>query len=367
MKIAFVYDRVNKWGGAERVLQTLHELYPNAPLYTSVYNSHHASWADAFDVRTSFLQYIPFARAHHEFFPWLAPLAFEQFDLSMYDVVISITSAEAKTIITKPGTLHLCYCLTPPRYLWSNQYKQQSMGFGVFDLMSKSFFSFLAPFLRMWDQLYSERPDYYITLSKEVARRIKKIYRKDADIIYPSVNIDFFTPGTSVKKNYYVAVGRLVPYKRFDILIQACNELRKELIIIGTGNQETYLKQRAGPTIHFLGQVDDEVLRMHYREAKALICAGVEDFGLTSLEAQSCGTPVIAYKRGGVKETVVEDKTGLLYLDQTQQSLVHAIEAFEKKTFSPDACRKNAMHFSTFRFTKEFYTIVEKYSNKLQV
>ena len=368
MKIAFVYDRVNKWGGAERVLQSLHDLYPTAPLYTAVYDKDLATWAKEFEVRSSFLQYIPFAKSHHEFFPWLTPIAFEQFDFSDFDLVISVTSAEAKTIITKPGTIHICYCLTPPRYLWSNQYSHSTnLGFGFLNGLGKAFFSFMAPRLRMWDQLSSQRPDRYITLSHEVVRRIKKLYRKEASVIYPPVDTEFFTPLDAPKKEYYVAVGRLVSYKRFDIIIQACNALKKELVVIGKGNQENQLKKIAGPTIHFIEQVDDELLRMHYREARALICAGVEDFGLTPVEAQACGTPVIAYEKGGVKETVLENKTGVFYPEQTAQSLQLALENFETKSFSPESCQANAQRFSTSRFTKEFYTMVEKFMKNLLV
>lgn len=363
MKVALVYDRVNKWGGAERVLLALKELFPHAPLYTSVYNPQRAKWAKKFTVHPSFLQKIPFAANAHEQFALLMPLAFERFQFDDYDVVISVTSEYAKGIITKSKTLHICYCLTPTRYLWSGYdeyFKNELLRF-----LSKPAVSYL----KRYDKIASERPNFYIAISKEVQKRIKKFYGKDSTVVYPPLTLASRLKASSVQlkeKNrspYFLVVSRLVPYKRIDIAIEACNMLKLPLKVVGSGSEEATLRLLSGPTIEFVGTLTDLELLEYYRNCKALIIPGNEDFGLTALEVQACGKPVIAFKKGGVLETVVEGKTGLFFNPQTPKALGEILKKFDTLKFNKKACIKQAKKFDkeTFKktFMKELKRIIE--------
>jgi len=353
MRIALVYDRVNKIGGAERVLETLHQIWPEAPLYTAVFYPQTAPWSKKFKVVSSFLNKFPLARKRHEAYPYLMPLAFESFDFNEYDVVISVTSEAAKGIITQPQTLHLCYCLTPTRYLWS----------GYDDYFQNSFFRFLTKpmvaYLRYWDKFASQRPDLYLAISKNVQKRIKKYYKKDSEVLYPPLDIEKWSLSEKKPDNYFLVVSRLVSYKKVDLAIQAFNQLGLPLKIVGTGSQMRKLKKMAGKNIEFLGQLTDKELLGYYQRCQALIFPQEEDFGIVPLEAQACGRPVIAYQGGGALETVIEGKTGLFFDSQTPGSLVRAIKKFETSKFSSQACRQNAERFGQTRFKKEFKEIVE--------
>ncbi len=353
MKVALVYDRVNKFGGAERVLQVLHELFPDAPLFTGVYDKRHAAWADVFEAKSSFLNTIPFFRNHHEFIPFLMPFAFESFSFNEFDVVISVTSEAAKGIITRPGTRHICYCLTPTRYLWSHY--EEYFGNSFFRHITKP----LVFLLRAWDSVASTRPDQYVAISKTVAKRIQTYYNRASGIIHPPIDTDFFVPGTQARKDFYLVVSRLVPYKRVDLAIEACARLNKKLIVVGVGSQEQYLRSRAGKSIEFAGFLTDSALRSYYQTCKALLFAQVEDFGLTPLEAQSCGTPVVAYKSGGASETVVEPETGVFFEEQSVDSVMNAIIQFEKLSFEPHNCRRNAEKYSISVFKEQFRKAVD--------
>lgn len=360
-KVALVYDRVNKWGGAERVLLALHKLFPEAPLYTTVYNGKKAVWADVFSIKTSYLQKIPFASTNHELLPLFTPVAFESFNFNEFDIIISITSESAKGIITKPSTLHICYCLTPTRYLWS----------GYKDYFNNSFFkTFSNPavsYLRHWDLIAAQRPDAYIAISKEVQGRIKKYYGRESEVVYPPVTIPKINPlieeqnsesGPKVN-NYYLIVSRLVPYKRIDVPIMTCNELKLPLVIIGKGSDEKRLRSLAGPTVKFTGFVADEELVKYYMNCKALIFPGREDFGLTMVEAQSFGKPVLAFKAGGALEIVIENETGSFFNKQTVENLKKAMTDFNNKSFSKSDCLKQADKFNIERFENNFVRIVE--------
>ncbi|MDD5600058.1 MAG: glycosyltransferase, partial [Victivallaceae bacterium] len=316
MNVALVYDRINKWGGAERVLLALHELFPDAPLYTAVYDPVSAPWAHVFEIHPSFLQSFPFARHHHEYFSWLTPLAFESFNFDSYDLVISVTSADAKGIITKPGTRHLCYCLTPTRYLWSHHdvYFQNSF----FQFISKP----MVRYLQKWDKVACSRPDSYIAISKTVQTRIQKYYKRDSKVIYPPAKIIKKTVCPEVKRKslpdiFFLVVSRLVPYKKVDLAIRSCNKLQLPLVVVGTGSEEKRLKSLAGPTIQFKKNLTDEELAWYYQHCTALIMPQEEDFGLSGVEAQSFGKQVIAYAKGGATETVIAGKTGVLFTGQT--------------------------------------------------
>jgi glycosyltransferase involved in cell wall biosynthesis len=360
MKIALVYDRVNKIGGAERVLQAIHEIWPKAPLYTSVYYSPGAPWAEDFKVIPSFLNKWPLAKKHHELYPWLTPLAFESFDFNDFDLVISITSAEAKGIITKPGTKHLCYCLTPTRYLWSgfNDY------FSTKSL--KWLFGPIVDFMKGWDRVASQRPDKYIAISKEVQGRIKKYYHRESTIIYPPVDTEKFYPsGRKSKGDYFLVVSRLVSYKKINLVIQAFNQLKMPLKIIGTGVEENHLKEMAKGNIEFLGELTDQELLSYYQNCRALIFPTHEDFGLVPLEVQACGRPVIAFAEGGALETVIEGKTGTFFKPQKAKALVEKIKIFKENNYKPEDCRTNAEKFGKIIFKQDFKKTVEKLIKQL--
>ena len=360
MKIALVYDWVNKFGGAERVLEALHEIYPNAPLYTSVYNPNSALWALKFKVKPSFLNKFPLAKNHHEFYPFLTPLAFESFDFSDFDLVISVTSAHAKGILTLPSTCHICYCLTPTRYLYS--------GFKDY-FKNKSFLFLSRPFLKYlksWDKVASCRPDFYFSISENVKKRIKKYYLKDSEIVYPPVDIDKFFIKDNKVSDCFLVVSRLVNYKKVDLVIRVFNKLGWPLKIVGEGRQMTKLKALAKKNIEFLGRLTDNKLVGYYQNCRAVIFPQEEDFGLVPLEAQACGKSVLAFKGGGALETIIDGRTGTFFYPQTQRALVKALKKFKVKSFSPEACRRNAEIFSKDNFKKNFKQAVKSKYKKWQ-
>lgn len=346
MKVAIVYDRVNKWGGAERVLLTLHKIFPNAPLFTSVYDRDKAKWADDFTVKPSFLQKVPFLRGNNELFPFLMPLAFESFNFDDYDLVLSVTSESAKGIITKPKTIHVCLCLTPTRYLWSG-YKVYFKNF-LFRFFGKPF----VLYLRRWDIVASTRPDYYIAISKEVNRRIKKYYQRDSIIIYPPVVVE--SKGIKRKpSNYFLLVSRLskfVGYKKADIVVDAFNELSLPLKIVGSGSLKKHLQRKAKENIEFLGQVNDEELEELYKNCRALIFPGIEDFGLVMAEAHFFGTPVIAFRGGGAIEIVKEGTTGEFFNEQSAKSLMDVLKNFDERRYNREEIKETSERFSFNNF-----------------
>jgi len=368
LNIALVYDRVNKFGGAERVLLALRRIWPEAPLYTAVYDPAGASWAKDFQVIPSWIQHFPLAKKKHEIYPWLMPFAFESFDFSNFDLVISVTSAEAKGIVTKPETNHLCYCLTPTRYLWSSyrHYLSQPC-YGLFNPLARLAMKPLLSRLRKWDQIAAQRPDCYLAISKAVQKRIKKYYKRQSKVIYPPVDTDKFKLTRSKPGQYFLAVSRLVSYKRVDIIIEAFNQLGWPLKIIGAGSEKKKLERRTRGKIEFLGQnlTDEELLR-YYQNCRALVFAGKEDLGLVSLEAQACGRPVIAYRGGGLKETLIQGKTGVLFSSQSVSALKGALKKFGKQKFRPEDCRQNARRFSQEKFIKRFKKEVEERWEKQQ-
>lgn len=367
MNVAFVYDRVNKFGGAERVLLALHEIWPDAPLYTSVYNSFGASYARVFDVRSSGLSAWPFKYIPHEVLPPILPIVYEAMNFDSYDVVITITSAEAKGILTKPKTLHVCYCLTPTRYLWSGyeDYKREP-GLGRMNPLARLFFKTGVVSLRKWDSIASSRPDTFIAISQTVADRIWTYYKRPSEIIYPPVDVDMFVPANRESEgSYFLIVSRLVPYKRIDYAIESFNALGIHLKIIGSGIDENRLKKLARGNIDFVrNDLTDAKLCWYYQNCKALIYPGEEDFGITAIEAQASGKPVIAYKGGGVAETLIPGETGELYVEKSAQKLYEAVCAFDAKKYLPKACRTQALRFSKDRFKKSFRLAIEKYWRK---
>ena len=358
MRVALVYDRINKIGGAERVLEALHEIFPDAPLYTAVYNPKTAPWAEKFNVIPSFLNKFPFAKRSHEVYPWLTPLAFESFDFSEFEVVISVTSEAAKGIITKPKTLHICYCLTPTRYLWS----------GYEDYFKNEVFRFftkpVVSYLRRWDKIAAQRPDVFVAISKNVQQRIKKYYGRDSEVIYPPVDIDKFPISNSQFPigEYFLIVSRLVPYKKVNIAIQAFNKLGLPLKVVGTGREMGRLKRMAKKNIEFLGQLTDFQLLSYYQRCQAVVFPQEEDFGLVPLEAQACGKPVIAYRAGGALETVIERKTGEFFDKQTPENLEEIVKKFKPEKYKPEDCRQNALKFDIKIFKKKWKTYLKNIS-----
>lgn len=350
MKVALVYDRVNKWGGAERVLLALQKLFSDAPLYTSVYNPKTASWAKDFRVKPSFLQNFPLAKNAHELYAPLMPLAFESFNFDSYDLVISVTSEAAKGIITKPSTTHICYCLTPTRYLWSGYSNYFNLG------IKKTLSRPIVTYLRTWDMVAAQRPDAFIAISQEVKKRIKKYYERDADIVYPPVTLATALKADKkdIKKDYFLVVSRLVPYKRVDLVIKACNNLKLPLKIIGTGSEDARLRSIAGSNVEFLGSLTDQELVGYYRKSKALVFSGIEDFGLTVIEAQRMGVPIIAYRGGGALETVLEGKTGEFFKEQSVESLSQVLKRFDYKKYKVNDMVTNAENFNQTTFEKQF-------------
>jgi len=367
MKVALVYDRINKFGGAERVLLALHQIWPQAPLFTSVYDPQGAPWAKDFKVIYSWAQKMPLAKKHHEIYPWLMPFVFESFDFSQFDLVISVTSAEAKGIITQPKTCHLCYCLTPTRYLWSGQQVYlNNLHLGFFNPLLKAVIKPTIKRLKEWDLAAGSRPDYYLAISQTVKRRIKKYYQREAAVIYPPVDTEKFKPAQNQKdqsldSGYFLAVSRLVSYKRIDLIIKAFNILGWPLKIIGKGAEEKFLKRISRPNIEFLGgNLTDKQLIGYYQNCLALVFAGIEDFGLVSLEAQACGKPVIAFNQGGIKETVINNKTGLLFNLATEKELIKTIKKFKASKFRVEDCRKNALKYSKRIFIKKFRNFAQQ-------
>lgn len=354
MKLALVYDRVNKFGGAERVLLALHQIWPEAPLYTSVYDPGKAPWAAGFTIRPSFLNRLSFFRDKHEWLAPLMPYAFEAFDLSAYDVVLSVTSAEAKSVITKANQLHLCYLLTPTRYLWSHAHQYLNTR------IKKVLMSGAVSALRRFDYIAAARPDYFIPISAVVSKRLVKYYRRQPEpVIYPPVDIAKFKchPEKCFTKlrDYYLVVARPVNYKRTNLVIDTFSQLTdKQLVIIG--DHQPLFRQR---NIISLGSVSDDQLACYYHHAKALIFPQEEDFGLTAVEAQAAGKPVIAFRGGGALETVIEGQTGLFFDEPTVTCLASAIKTSETKNWYDKLIFKQSERFNTARFQHEMLETVE--------
>ena len=355
MKIALVCSWLNQYGGAERVLEIVHGMYPDAPIYTSIY------WPEAlpdayrsWDIRTSFLDKWPLVKKHHQPFLGLYPLAFEYLDLRGYDVVLNITSAFAHGIITSPDTLHICYCLTPARFLWDYEkyVLREELG-----RLARWALPPLVTGLRVWDRLAADRVDRFVAISRAVQARIEKTYRRPSEIIYPPVHVPEIAPSQDTG-DYFLSLGRLIPYKRIDIAIEAFNNLGLPLHIVGEGRDFERLRIMAGPNITFLGRLSDENARKEYARCRAFVFPGEEDFGITPLEAQAAGRPVIAYAAGGALDTVVEGSTGIFFGEQTPEALQDAVVRFQRASFDQHVIRRHAQQFSAERFARELGALV---------
>ncbi len=348
MKIALVHDYLVQYGGAERVLECFSELWPQAPIFTIVYNKEAThNIFEKKDVRTSWLQNFPLARNYHRIFPPLMPLAIESFDFSAYDIVLSDSSSFSKGIITSPKTLHICYMHTPMRYAWDDcqKYTQEFH----FPFLVKKLVPFFMNYIRLWDKSSADRPDKIIANSNFVKKRIKKYYRRESDVIYPPVSYSNFNIGKK-SQEYFLMVGRLIAYKKFDIAIQAFNKLGLKLKIIGRGPELERLKKMAGKNIEFLGRVSDEKLSECYSGCKAFIFPQEEDFGIVAIEAMASGKPIIAYRGGDIPEHIENKKTGILFDEQKLENICEAVEKFKTMSFDSEYIRK-----SVEKFDKEFF------------
>lgn len=364
LNIAIVCDWLTSPGGAEKVIMALHEIFPNAPLYTSMYNPDVVKGFDDAIIHTSYLQNFPLAKKHHQWFLPFFPHIFEKIDLSAYDVVISSSHSCSKGIITKPQTLHISYCHSPMRYAWDGGHKYVKE-YSMNNIIKKLGSSYIHN-LRMWDRLTADRVDYFVANSHLVQQRIQKYYRRPSTIIHPFVDIEKFHLSNEKKGDFFLAAGRLTPYKRFDLIIEACNKLKLPLKIVGQGVAMKELKAMAGETIEFLGYVDDKTLENLFQTAQALIFPQIEDFGITPLEAMASGCPVIAYKKGGSTETVIEGKSGTFFEAQTAESLIKAIEKFQKMSFDPHEIRRQSLEYDKENFKKKILGFVEEKWNNWQ-
>ncbi len=357
MKIAIVHDYLTQNGGAENVLKAISDIYPKAPIYSLFYDSKNiGSLLSKRKIKPSFIQKLPFRKKHYQWYLFLMPLAIEKYDLSGYDIVISSTSAFAKGIITNTNTLHICYCHTPTRYLWTdtNNYVSEL----PYNKFVKIFIPFLLSKLRIWDRLAADRVDKFITNSFNVAKRIKKFYHSKAKVIYPPVDINKYYISHKLG-NYYLIGGRIVSYKRYDLAIKVFNRLKIPLKIFGNGPGFKKIKRQAGNNIEFLGRVSEKEKRELFSKCIAFIHPQEEDFGITAVEAMASGRPVIAYKKGGALETIVENVTGKFFLEQTWESLLDAVVNFKPELFDSYKIREYSKKFSVERFKKEFTNMID--------
>jgi glycosyltransferase involved in cell wall biosynthesis len=367
MKIAIVHDWLVTYAGAERVLEQMLALYPDADLYALIdfLPETERGFLRGRPVHTSFLQRLPGMRKGYRRFLPIMPLAIEQFDLSVYDLVLSSSYAVAKGVLTGPDQVHLCMCYSPARYAWDLQHqylREAGLDRGLKGVLARR----MLHRFRLWDARTANGVDRFIAISHFIARRIWKSYRRESAVIYPPVDVEGFTPG-GARDDFYVTASRLVPYKRVDLIVEAFAAMpNRRLVVIGDGPEASRVRSRGKSNVRFLGQQPFEVLRDHLRRARAFVFAAEEDFGIAPLEAQACGTPVIAYDKGGVRETLFgldsATPTCVFFAEQSPQSIVEAVETFETEgqKISPAACRENALRFEPKRFRRELGDIVNE-------
>jgi glycosyltransferase involved in cell wall biosynthesis len=341
------------------VLEELHALFPQAPVFTSMYwPAKMSSTIRGLDVRTSFMQKLPLVTRNHQPFLLLYPLAFESFDLSEFDVVISNSSAFCKGVVTSPGTLHICYCLTPMRWVWNYH---AYVGRERLPAVARFVLPAAISRLRSWDVATAQNVDRFLAISKTVAARIRKYYRREASVIYPPVNTQAFTPQPDRLDDYFLIVSRLIPYKRIDLAVDAFTRLGLPLKIVGSGGRdEAALRARAGPTVQFVGRVSDAELKELYARCRALVFPGEEDFGIAPLEANASGRPVVAYAGGGALDTVVDGETGVLFHAQQVECLVEAIQRFEHVAWDAGTLCAHAQKFDRQVFRQQLKDFVDE-------
>ncbi|MDQ7041453.1 MAG: glycosyltransferase family 4 protein [Rhodothermus sp.] len=362
-RVALVHDWLPVYAGAERVLEQMLHLFPEADLFTLIecLPPDQRAFLQGRSVQTSFIQQLPFARRAYRYYLPLAPLAIEQFDLRDYEVVISSSYVVAKGVLTTAEQLHISYVHSPIRYAWDLYFQYLEQG-GLRRGVRSWLARLILHYLRLYDATTAGRPDILVANSRHVARRIWKTYRRRAHVIYPPVDTAAFVPETA-KEDFYVTISRLVPYKRVDLIVQAFASMpRRQLVVIGDGPEMDRIARMAPPNVVLLGYQPFEVMHAYLQRARAFVFAAEEDFGIVPVEAMACGTPVIAYGRGGVRETVVEGETGLFFYEQTPGALKEAIERFEdlEASLSIERIRLQAEQFSIARFRKAFSRLVER-------
>ena len=367
MKVALIHDHLAQDGGAEKVLKVFADMFPDAPIYTLLYEKKNADkYFKDRHIETSIIQSLPGGIKHYQWYMPFMPMAVEFFDLKSFDLVISDASAFVKGVITSPDTLHICYCHTPTRYLWSDTH--QYIGELRYNKYFKKLISLALNYVRVWDRVAADRVDKYIANSKTVRRRISKYYKSDSTVIYPPVELNKFSVSETTD-DYFLIGGRLAPYKRVDIVIEAFKKLDKKLKVFGDGVDMERLKSIAGDNknIEFLGRVNDEERAKLYRKCQAFINPQEEDFGITVVEAMASGRPVIALRKGGATETVIEGQTGLFFNEQNSESLAEVVNKFTNHNFNSKEIRLHAEKFDTERFKKEIRKYIaeeyEKFKN----
>lgn len=365
MKVAIVHDWLVNYGGAERVVEQMLKIYPDADIFTLVYDEKKMGKIFPKDkVHTSFVQKIPKATRLYTKFLSLMPKAFESFDLTSYDIVIASSSSCAKGVITSPNTAFVAYIHSPMRYAWDLYFDYfKNAGF-----ITRLFMKRQMPAIRQWDFLSSQRINTLIANSSYIKKRIKKFWNRDSKIIFPPVDVDRLSPSNLPPEDFYVVFSRFVSYKRVDLAIKACGQLGKKLVVIGSGSQEAELKSLAAKyknaDIKFTGRISDTEVKEYLQKCRAMIFSAEEDFGIIPVECQACGRPVIAFGKGGALETVVENSTGLFFAEQTEESVIEAIVRFEdlekKDTFKTSEIVDHAKKFSAERFRKELQAVIDE-------
>lgn len=366
MKVALIHDHLCQEGGAEKVLEVIAKIFPNAPIFTLTHDKNKTDKNfPGRDIRPSIIQKIPGGIKHYRWFMPVMPMAIEFFDVRDFDLVISSTSSFAKGVITTPETFHVCYCHTPTRYLWSDTH--QYINDLNYNKYFKKIISLALNYVRMWDKLAADRVDYYITNSKTSLKRLRKYYKREADIIYPSVNMSDFYISSEIG-DYYLAGCRMVPYKKIDIMIEAFLENKLPLKIFGDGIDMERLKGIAGgaDNIEFLGRISEEEKKELYSKCKAFINPQLEDFGITPVEAMASGRPVIAFGVGGSLESIIEGETGVFFDRSDARSINDAIKRCESINFDPQKIREHAYKFSEENFIKQFKEKIEEEYKKFK-
>jgi len=367
LRVAVIHEWLIEYAGAERVVEQILNIFPSADLFAQVefLPSNRKSFIQNKSVKTSFIQKLPLAKKKYRTYLPLMPLAVEQFDVSGYDLIISSAHAVSKGVLTGPDQLHISYVHSPMRYAWDLQHqylRESGLDKGLKGWLAK----WMLHKIRLWDVRTTHGVDAFVANSKFIGRRIRKVYGRDATVIYPPVDVSAFTLREN-KEDFYMTASRMVPYKKIDLIVEAFSKIPEEkLVVIGDGPDFQKVKAKAGHNITFLGYQPFESLRDHMQRAKAFVFAAEEDFGIIPVEAQACGTPVIAYGKGGALETVrgldKENPTGIFFPVQSVDSLIDAVKRFEQEyeRFKPLACRQNAIRFSPERFRDEFSLFVEK-------
>jgi len=360
MRVAIVHEWLSTYAGSEQVLAQILSLYPKADLYTVVdfLPANQRGFLAGREVRVSFIQHLPLARKVFRWYLPLMPLAVEQLNLSSYDLIISNSHAVSKGVLTRSHQFHISYVYTPIRYAWDLQEEYLSQQ-GAFGALKSAIGRLLMHYLRIWDLRTATGVDRFVAASEFIARRIMRTYRRPATVIYPPVNFDNF-PLTENKDDFYVSVSRLVPYKRVDLLLEAFGRMpQRKLVVIGSGSELAKLRRKAPENVDLRGRLPDAEMSEYVGRARAFVYAAEEDFGISMVEAQACGTPVIAFSRGGAAEIVLDGYTGLLFDEQTPDAIVNAISEFEQNwRFNPAQARRNAMRFGIERFRDEFIKVV---------